>query len=762
MGEYTVREVLKRRSVETVRKLQQRRALGRKEGEGLGFKGLLFLLAIPLLPAAGYVGYVANEATGAGLMAKHNQIQVFMRPLTLAPAAATNLDRVRAELVRLGYRPIGGDAEPTIGEYRIVEGVLTLRTRGFRFADGAQPSRLLKASFTGSRLTALEVDGKAAPSVALEPPALGNIVVERGPERLPLAGEEIPDRARRMLAAHIDPRFATRGTLDAALDPDSLARRYAALVLVESPRAWAMTVDAPIVAATLAWRERPSVLLEAYINEAHLASAGSREIHGFGLGASYFFGRPLITLEEHELALLVALARDGDSLDPRGKPAEARAARDAVLDAAAAEDALIEDDAQAAKLRDLDVLPVAPVSTAFDAELLSYVQGELLRDYTEPGASPPLGARVFTTLDPEAQLLARRMLTQARDRLGNRGAGVEGAIVVVAHERNEVLAVVGGLSPDRAVNHALDSVRPMGTLALPATYLTAISNGFGPLTAVDDSPLEIELPDGRVLTPRNPDGRNHGREPLVAALTGGHAVAFTRVALEAGIQSVVEDLRRLGAPRAVPPHPSAIGGAFMLSPLEVAQVYATILRVGRIQPLYSVDAVVVLDGSPLARRTSLSGSRSIAEREAYLVLRALQHAARSGPARSMLPLASNPAVLIGASDGVQDGWAAGGDGTNLVVAWFARKDEAAIGISGMTAAAEALGGVLTSLGGAPLNAARPEGVSEVWVDPVAGAAIGAGCPGAALLAFPEKLAPPATAECRGGANAALQRLFGPR
>ncbi len=762
MGEYTVREVLKRRSVETVRKLQQRRALGRRDGESLGFKGVLFLLALPLVPVIGYVSYVASEAMATGLTAKHSQIQVFMRALQLAPAAAISLDRVRAELVRLGYHPIGGEAEPAFGEYRIIEGVLTLRTRGFHFAGGPEPSRLVQASFVGGKLAKLEVDGQTAASIALEPMALGSIVIEQGPERVPLASEEIPDRARRMLAAYLDPRFATRGMIDSAFDPTSIARRYAELMLEDSPRAWAHQIDAPIVAATLAWRERPSVLIEAFVNEVHLATEGSREIHGFGLGASFMFGRPLVALEVHEQALLVALAGVGDSIDARKAPSEAREARDAVLDRAVSEDALLEQDAAAAKLRELDVLPAAPTSTAFDAELLSFVQGELLRDYTQPGSTPPLGSRVFTTLDPDAQILARRALTQARDRMGNRGAGVEAAMVMLAHERNEVLAVVGGLNANRAVNHALDSVRPIGTLALPATYLTAISNGFGPLTNVDDSPLEIELPDGRVLTPRNPDGRNHGREALVTALTGGHSVAFTRVALEAGIQSVVEDLRRLGAPRAVPAHPSAIGGAFMLSPLEVAQVYSTILRSGRLQPSYSVHTVVQLDGSTLGRRNALGGSRSIGERDAYLVLRALQHSARTGPARALLPLASSPAVLTGASDGNQDGWTAGGDGTNLVVAWFGRTDEGAIGMAGMTAAAEAFGAVLSGLGGAPLSPTRPAGVAEVWVDVAAGIAIGAGCPGAVLLAFPEKLAPPPTAECRGGALAASQRLFGPR
>jgi penicillin-binding protein 1B len=762
MGEYTVREVLKRRSAETVRKLQQRRALGRKDGEGQGTKVLLVIVLLLLSPVVAYVGWVAKQALATGITAKQTQVHVFMRPLKLAPATPVTLDRVRSELARLGYHPISGEAEPEAGQYRITEGQLVLHTRGFRFASGAQEPHAVKAAFTGGKLSALEVDGQAAAALELEPLALGNIEIERGPERLPLTSEEIPDRVRRMLAAELDPRFATRGMFDAALDPTSIARRYAAIKLEDSPRAWALEIDAPIVAAALVWNERPSALIEAYINEVHLATEGSREVHGFGLGASFLFGRPLMALEVHQQALLVALAAQGDALDARKSPTEAREARDAVLERAAAEDALLKQESVAGKLRELDVLPFAPSSVAFDPELLQFVQSELLRDYAEGGSTPPIGARVFTTLDPEVQLLARGALMRARDRLANRGAGVEGAIVVLSHERNEVLAVVGSLGTERTINHALDAVRPVGTMALPATYLTAVNKGYGPLTTVDDSALEIELPDGRVLTPRNPNGRNHGRESLVAALAGGHSVAFTRVALEAGVQSVVEDLRRLGAPRAVPSHPAAIGGAFMLSPYEVAQMYSTILRMGRLAPMYSVATVIASEGTERQRRTTLRGSRSLEEGEAYLLLRALQHAARTGPARSSLALGTNPAALVGASDGAHDAWAAGGDGSHVIVAWYGRKDEAAIGMPGVGAAGEALGAVLGALGGAPLKPARPAGVADVWVEPNAGVAIGAGCQGAVQLAFPEKLAPAPTSECRGGAAAALKRLLGPR
>lgn len=759
MGDYTVREVLRRRSAETLRKIQQRRDQHKKPGESSGGGGVWLFIALLLLgPPLGYAWWVGSDALAQKPGAGPRNTQVYMRPLTLAVDVALDPLTLREELDLLGYRPVAGDAELAPGEFKADGDRVSFHARGFKFREGAEPPRQISASFANGRVAALESEGKAVNKVRIEPLLLGSIVPAGAPERLSLSSDEIPDRVRRMMTAALDPKSATRGAFGAAFDPGSLARRYTSLRLEGTPRPWARAADEPIVAAAFAFAHEDAEILEALVNEAHITTEGGREVHGLGLGASFLFGKPLAALENHQLALLVALVRADGALEPRQDPEAARLARDDVLDRAVAGDALVQAEADAAKARPLDVLPAAPSTSAFDPHLLTLVQAELMRDYVAAGEALPGGLRVFTSLAPSAQRKARAALTGARDRAGL-GAEVEGALVLADHTNGELIAAVGGLGGTRRTNLAVDNLRPIGPLALPATYSAAMGAGFGPLTTVDDAPLEIELPGGAVWSPRNPDGRSHGREPLIAALTGSHAVALTRVALEIGVPEVVDSLRRLGAPRAIQAHPAVVGGEIALSPIEVAQMYATVLQGGKRAPLHSVRQVIDIDGSTLPRRRAIAVTRTGPEREGYLLVRALQFVARTATWRSSMPAKAEAAAMAGLDSGGRDAWAAGGDGARVVTVWFGRNEPGLTPQAG-NAAAAVLGDVIDALGAIALVPERPAGVVEAWVDIEAGASVGAGCPNASQLAFPAPLAPAATTECRGGAAAALRRMMG--
>jgi len=761
MGDYTVREVLRRRSAETLRKIQQRRDQHKKPDEPTSGTAWLILALIVFGPPLGYAWWVGSGALDEGLKGGPRNTQVFMRPLQLAPGAALDPMVLREELSLLGYRPVSGDAELGMGEFRATPDAVAFHARGFKFHEGAEPERNVVVRFADGKISALEAEGQAIDKLRVEPVLLGSIVPSGVPERVPLYGDEIPDRVRRMTIAALDPRSASRGAFGAALDPDSLARRFAALRLEDSSRPWARAIDDPIVAAAFGLAHRQSEILDAFINEAHVINENGREVHGLGLGANVMFGKPLVALEHHQLALLIAMIGDHGRLEPRQDPATARVARDSVLDLAVAGDALVQAEADAAKARELDVLPVAPTTTAFDPDLLQVVQVELMRDYVAAGEALPGGLRVFTSLAPSAQRAARAALLGARQRSGLSAAGaeVEGSAVVADHASGELVAAVGGLAVKRRMNLAIDNLRPVGVLALPATYAAAVGAGFGPLTTVDDAPLEVELPGGAVWAPRNADGRSHGREPLIVALAGGHSVALTRVALEIGVPEVVDSLRRLGAPRAIQAHPAVVGGEVALSPFEIAQMYATALQGGRRAPLHAVRQVADIDGSPLARRRAIGVTRTGPEREGYLLVRALQFVAKSAPWRGSMPAKSEAAAMAGVDGGGRDAWAAGGDGARVVAVWFGRS---APGLSPQAggAAADVLGDIIDSLGVVPLVPERPAGVNEAWVDIEAGTAVGAACPNATQLAFPAPLTPASTTECRGGAAAALRRMMG--
>ena len=73
-------------------------------------------------------------------------------------------------------------------------------------------------------------------------------------------------------------------------------------------------------------------LLTAYINEIFLGQNGARAIHGFGLGAQFYFNKPMNELAAHEIATMISVIRGPSYYDPVRHPERALARRNRILD----------------------------------------------------------------------------------------------------------------------------------------------------------------------------------------------------------------------------------------------------------------------------------------------------------------------------------------------------------------------------------------------------------------------------------------------
>lgn len=782
MGERTVRELLKRRSDDTVRRIQSRR--GRKQKARApkhGRRIILWLLLAVIAggPAwAGWLTFKAREDFRA-----HQWIvpaRVYARALELYPGMNISRDALLGEFRRLGYAEMPRPDRP--GSFAIDGERIRFVTRSFRFWDGEQPSLDVIARLRGNRLVSLQnASGQDLFLVRLEPPLIGSLFPASGEDRILVRLEEVPPVLVEMLLAVEDRRFREHHGLDFR----AIARAMGVNLAAGEIRQGGSTITQQLVKNFYLTPERSFVrkaneavmafaidlsfdkdeILEAYLNEVYLGQDGNRAIHGVGLASHFYFQKPLRELREHELALLVAMVRGPSVYDPRRHPERALARRNQVLEIAAEQGVLDEAKAQAAIAAELRVTPKPPQGTTFYPAFMDLLKQQLKREYAERDLTTT-GLQIFSTLDPVVQIAAERALQEGiaaleKDRQFERGS-LEGAIVVTSVQGAEVQAIVGGREARFAgFNRALAATRPVGSLIKPVVFLSALQKPreWTLATPVDDTPVEVELPNGKVWAPDNFRSAYHGTVPLIEALAGSYNAATVRVGMRVGVNNVLLDLQKLGFSRAVNAYPSVLLGAVSMTPLEVAQVYNTLAGGGFRSPVNAIREVLRPDGSPL-QRYPLTVNESVDPRAVYLVNQALLEVTRSGTASAAgRALDVRVAGKTGTTDDFRDSWFAGFSGDRVAVVWIGRDSNEPAMLTGASGALPVWARLMREAAQEDFVPARPAGIEDAWVDMKRLAPSTSGCGNARELAFIAGSAPQGRPVCSSSLTERIRDIF---
>lgn len=703
--------------------------------------------------------------------------RVFARPLDLFAGAACDRARLLGELEALGYRRVGRVRDN--GQYAASASRIEFHSRGFRFWDQPEPARRVQVTFTRDgrieRLFAADSGAEIA-LMRLEPRQIGSINPQRFEDRRLLRYDQLPQRFVRILVEVEDRRFFEHHGIDFIGLARAMVSNLRAGRLVQGgstltqqlvknfyltrERTFRRKLVEMMMALSLEWRYDKSLILETYVNEVFLGQDGNRAIHGFGLAAQFYFGKPLAELDVAEMALLVGMVKGPSAYSPRRHPTAAKQRRDVVLRLLATRSVINDSERDAYTARGLRLAGGVRRDNEQHHAFLDLVRRQLQRDYSADDLRSA-GLKIYTTLDPGLQEHVAASLPRALNEVETRtrATGLQGAAIIVEPAGGEVLALIGDRDPSVAgFNRALDARRPVGSVIKPFVYAHAWSQPgrFSLATLIDDAAVTWSGPGGQTWQPHNFDGLEHGSLSLVEALTRSLNLATVNLALALGIDQVRDFLVAAGLPDSVPAYPSIALGAVDLSVHDLAGLYTAIANDGFRVPLRAIVDVTDKDDVKL-NRYGLRVQAVMTAATAALVRHALRRVVARGTGRrlrSALPAAQPLAGKTGTSDDGRDSWFAGFGANRLGVVWVGRDDNAATSLTGSNAALPVWIALLKQAGLAPLEERLPDTVSLQPIDLRRAVIVPESCNNAEMTPLHERSELPRATTCHGAATAA--------
>lgn len=746
------------------------RRTNKKSNSGFISKATLFKLLFTLVVLLGLLTLFLDVQIRSQFEGKRWAVpaKVFARPLELYAGAPLSIQDLKIELRGLGYQFVSKASRPGQAAFSASRAIIA--TRGFAFTDGQEPARKLVIDFNHHAVTSLsEANGNDLALVRLEPVLIGGIYPLNNEDRDLIQLDDAPQTLIDALIAIEDRDFYQHY----GISPKGIARAMVANIKAggfvqggstltqQLIKNFYLTSDRSLIrklleipmAVLLELHYSKDDILEAYLNEVYLGQDGARAIHGFGLGANYFFAQPIHELKLHQVALMAGMVKGPSYYDPRRHPQRATKRRNLVLKVLFEQGEITQEQYQQASTAPLDVVEKGTLLKEAYPAYLDLVKRQLRRHYRDDDLNSE-GLRIFTSLDPITQNQAETALKSTIGSLektyGKRVEKLQGSMVVTDPQTGEVLAVIGDRNTRyKGFNRALDSLRPIGSLVKPAVYLTALENGYTLSTPIDDSPYVLDLPNGQTWEPQNFDKQSHSEVTLIEALAKSYNISTARLGMEVGLDKVIDTLVRLGIKRRFDAYPSLLLGAQGLSPLEVATMYQTIAANGFQMPPRSIRTVTDSEGNALSSYP-FQLKQTVESDDIFLLQTAMQDVTRQGTARSIyqsLPASINVAGKTGTSDEQRDSWFAGFSGNRLAVVWLGEDDNSPLPFTGSGGALKVWKQFMATQSLQSFHATTPDNIEWVWVDDDNGKLSAEYCENARQLPFVSGTAPELTADC---------------
>ncbi|MCP3960895.1 MAG: PBP1A family penicillin-binding protein [bacterium] len=669
--------------------------------------------------------------------------------------AAGSAGALTAELEALGYHRVEGASEMAPGTFQEISGGIELYRRRFPPPQGADGRKRIRVLFRGGVVAGIETDGGAElRSASLDPPLIASYYGPELRERRPVGLDELPEDLVFSVLAAEDAYFLEHkglsvvGILRAAWvnlraqevrqGGSTLTQQLVKNLYLTQKRTLVRKLKEAVLAVFLELRYDKRAILEAYLNEIYWGRSGSVDLMGVGAASWAYFGKHPSTLTLSESALLAGMIQAPGNLSPLNNPEAARGRRDFVLERLAELRWVEEERLEAAASQ--EVKPQRRPLVTRHAPFFAAAMEEEARRRFGVETLDDAGYVLHSTLSGGDQRSAEEAvrwgvgeLEKGWEKGRETKTPLEAALVSLDPETGGILAYVGGRNYGRSqFDRVTRARRQAGSAFKPIVYAAAFEQRVAtPATILEDAPLQVMLA-GRRWSPQNSDGKYRGWITSRTALEQSLNVPTARLALDVGLDNVVDLARRMGVQGQLDPYPAIALGAAEVSPMEMATVYATLAAGGRRPTIHGLEAVIDRLGEPVTGEQLAPPQAVLEEDVAFLITRVLQGVFDRGTGRSARaqgiedPLAGK----TGTTNSRRDSWFAGYAPERISLVWVGYDDNSETRLSGARAALPIWSRFTYKVrpAGGYSDFQQPEGVTTALIDPATGALATDRCP----------------------------------
>ena len=450
----------------------------------------------------------------------------------------------------------------------------------------------------------------------------------------PVSGPLLPQRLKQATVAIEDRRFYQHGALDYqgilraavkdALNGDTSLQGASTLTMqlvdniylskrLQTERQnhdLSYKIAQAKLAEQLAAKHSKTWILDSYLNNVPYGTVNGQTAYGVGAASRMFFDKPVQDLTLDQFALLAGLPQAPSAYNPFIDKSAARTRRNEVLRAMVTAHYISQATAQQAMRRPLEVKADTSFQRHVDPYVFDFIEQQVAQDLCPktPNHCPTLvhgGLKIYTTIDLRKQALARQAIANHATLLaGQNPVGSAAAGLASINDQNghiEAIATSGSYSQTK-FNYATQAYRQTGSAFKVFALMELIHDYHG--NPNDTFYTSKFLPAGWL--PADPTWTVHTAEQtyqgtinVTKATVVSDNTVFAQMAADLGWAKLDQIAHAMGITSPLDGNPSEVLGGLHtgVTPLQMADAYATVANGGTHIPTTIINKVVFQDGS---------------------------------------------------------------------------------------------------------------------------------------------------------------------